>query len=80
MDKWRAERMAQRSGFGNRGPFGKTIVVSHSWRRGQDRGKRRLTYGIYGTKIQVMEALTKDTINTSDLRWNEFRNGKFMVW
>ncbi len=80
MDKYRANRMAMRSGYGDRGPFGKTIVEEHSWRRGRDRGKRRLTHGIYGTKTQVMEALTKDTITTTDLRWNEFRNGKFMVW
>ena len=80
MDEYTAQRYAERSGFAGLSYRGKTIVEAHSWRRGQDRGKRRLTYGIYGDKIQLMEALAKGTRSTSDLRWNEFRSGKFMVW
>ena len=80
MDEYRAKGIEQRSGFGSRGPFGDHIVKAYSWRRGQDRGKRRLTHGIYGTKIQLMEGLAKGTRSTDGLIWTEFRNGKFMVW
>ena len=72
--------MARHSGFGDRGPFGNTIVEQHSWRRGQDRGKGRLTHGIYGTENDIRAAFKKDNEIFLEYHWNRFRNGKFMVW
>lgn len=80
MEEYRARGISQRSGFGSRGPFGDQNIRYYAWRRGQDRGKRRLTHGIYGTKIQLSEGLAPGSEPTVDLIWTEFRNGKFMVW
>lgn len=80
MEEYRARRISQRSGFRSRGLFGDQNIKYCAWRRGQDRGKRRLTHGIYGTKTQLSNALATTSKFTIDLRWNEFRNGKFMVW
>ena len=81
MDEYRAKGSAQRSGFATgRGPFGPTLVEAHSWRRGRDRGKHRLTHGIYGTEKQIYACLEKTGEFATRFHWNEFRNGKFMVW
>lgn len=57
-----------------------TQCEAHSWRRGRDRGKRRLTYGIYGTEKQIHACFEKAGEFATRFHWNEFRNGKFMVW
>lgn len=80
MEMYKAQRISRHSGFGRNGPFGKQIVEAHSWRRGRDRGKRRLTYGIYGTEKQIHACLEKTGEFAGRFHWNEFRNGKFMVW
>lgn len=81
MDEYRSKGIERRSGFATgKGPFGPNVVVAHSWRRGQDRGKRRVTWGVYGTKSQIRKAFSDGYPRPAHFTWTKFRNGKFMVW
>ena len=79
MDEYRARKIARRSGFVGLTYKGKTIITAHEWRRGQDRGKRRTTFGVYGTENEIRQAFGK-CVDSKTFVWTEFRNGKFMVW
>lgn len=81
MDEYRARKIARRSGFVGLSYRGKTLVEAHEWRRRRDRGKRRTTFGVYGTENEIRQAFGKCVdLNSSPFVWNKFRNGKFMVW
>ena len=80
MDKFDSMRIARHSESATKlGVFGPNKVESHEWRRGQDIGKRRTTFGIYGTENDIRVALKKAN-ESNPLRWNRFHNGKCMVW
>ena len=78
MKEYKAQRLFQFSGRAD--PIDDGVIEVHSWRRSQDRGKRRLTYGVYGSKAQITKALAKEKTISKNPVWSKFRNGKFMVW